>query len=115
MARIDELDYYRLLGVTRESSLDEIQQAFHEFARRYHPDAHTEDPTRHARYVKVFRRGTEAYRVLRSPVARKAYDAQLDAGQLRFDGSLTRSTLPPAPSTVGAELLKRKRSRPRSA
>lgn len=108
MARIDELDYYRLLGVTRDSSQDEIQQAFHAFARRYHPDAHASDAARHARYVAVFRRGTEAYRVLRSPALRKAYDEKLDQGQLRYDGSVTRSSMPPAKKDV---LPPRKRTR----
>jgi DnaJ-class molecular chaperone len=108
VARIDELDYSRLLGVSRQSSTDEIQQAFHAFARRYHPDAHTDDSARHARYVAVFLRGTEAYRVLRSPAARKAYDEKLDQGQLRYDGSLTRSSLPPPKDRV---VLPRKRTR----
>lgn len=109
MAKIDELDYYRLLGVTREATSDEIQEAFHAFARRYHPDPHAADPARHARYTAVFRRGTEAYRVLRSPVARKAYDEKLDQGQLRYDGPLSRSSLPPKKPSVLEALERAKR------
>ena len=38
--RLDQLDYYTLLGAKRDASLDEIKAAFRVFARRYHPDRH---------------------------------------------------------------------------
>jgi DnaJ-class molecular chaperone len=112
MARIDELDYYRLLGISSAASQDEIQAAFHAFARRYHPDAHADDPALHARYAAVFRRGTEAYRVLRSPATRKVYDAGLDQGRLRYDGALTRSVRPPAGASLPTAVRRRRRSGP---
>lgn len=109
MAKIDQLDYYGLLGVTEEATHDEIQRAFHAFARKYHPDAHREDEALHARYVAVYRRGTEAYRVLRSPPARTAYDAGLREGKLRFDGTLTRTarnSVPPSAVQAALDALR---------
>lgn len=88
MAKIDELDYYRLLGVEPTATFDDIQRAFHAFARKYHPDAHRDDPAIYARYAAVYRRGTEAYRVLRVTTTRAAYDEGLREGRLRFEGGI---------------------------
>jgi DnaJ-class molecular chaperone len=85
--RIDEIDYYTLLGIAADASPDDVQRAFHAFARKYHPDSHRDDPALYARYVAVYRRGTEAYRVLRGTQTRAAYDAGLKEGRLRFDGT----------------------------
>lgn len=81
--RLDQLDYYTLIGVPMGASADEIREAFHTFALKFHPDNHgaTEKV---ARATRIFRRGTEAYRVLRDPVQRKAYDEALAGGRLRL-------------------------------
>ena len=55
-AGLDELSYYDLLGVDRDAGVDAVRQAFHAFARRYHPDNHTDDPARHRRATAIFRR-----------------------------------------------------------
>src|SRR6266478_6004295 len=66
MARVD---YYAVLGVTRESSEDEIRSAYRKLARQYHPDVNSADEA-----SAQFREVTEAYEVLADPQRRQRYD-----------------------------------------
>ncbi len=82
---LDALDYYALLGVTREAPPDDIRRGFHEFARRYHPDHHVGAPAeRLVRVGQVFRRGAEAYDVLKDDRRRAIYDQVLADGHKRL-------------------------------
>lgn len=62
-------DYYEVLGVSRNASQEEIQQAFRRLARRYHPDVNR-DPGAEERFKEI----NEAYDVLSDPDTRKRYD-----------------------------------------
>lgn len=81
---LDELDYYALLGATKASSADEIREAFHRFALVFHPDRYVDAPERQADALVVFKRGSEAYRVLQSAVLRARYDLARAKGALRL-------------------------------
>ncbi len=81
--RLDQLDYYTLLGVAPGANADAIREAFHTFALKFHPDNHG-GTANEARATQIFRRGTEAYRVLRDPAKRKSYDETLKEGNLRL-------------------------------
>lgn len=63
-------DYYRVLGVSREASTEEIKKAFRRIARETHPDTNPGDSVAEAR----FREAAEAYEVLSDPGRRSRYD-----------------------------------------
>jgi len=62
-------DYYKLLGVTRKTSQDEIQKAYRKLARKYHPDVNKEKGAE-AKFKEI----TEAYEVIGDSEKRKRYD-----------------------------------------
>ena len=63
-------DYYEVLGVSREASETDVKKAYRRLARDHHPDANPGDTGAEDRFKEL----TEAYEVLSSPDARKAYD-----------------------------------------
>ena len=63
---------YRVLGLSKEASQDEIQQAHRKLVRTYHPDASPEDPQAEERFKKI----QHAYEVLSDPEKRREYDEQ---------------------------------------
>lgn len=98
--RLDELDYYTLIGVPDDASTDAIRAAFRSFARRYHPDRFAgEDETKKARATRIFRRGSEAFQVLTDDGQRRAYDEALARGKLR----LTEGGVSSEPRSSGRE------------
>src|ERR687896_1679474 len=62
-------DYYKVLGVDRKASQDDIKKAYRKLARQYHPDTNN-DTGAEERFKQV----SEAYDVLGDPEKRKKYD-----------------------------------------
>ncbi|MEK7061753.1 MAG: molecular chaperone DnaJ [Patescibacteria group bacterium] len=60
------MDYYEVLGVTKNASQDEIKKAFHKLAHKYHPDKGGDE--------KKFKELNEAYQVLSNTEKRSQYD-----------------------------------------
>ena len=89
--RLDLLDYYDLLQVDPGATADAVRDAFHAFARRYHPDRFAgAAPEKQARAAQIYRRGTEAYRVLSDDAQRAIYDRQIATGLRRLDAEAAR-------------------------
>jgi DnaJ-class molecular chaperone len=62
-------DYYKILGVPRNASQSDIQKAYRELARKYHPDV---NPAKDAK--KKFQQVQAAFDVLNNPEKRELYD-----------------------------------------
>ena len=65
-----EKDYYKILGVSKNASQDDIKKAFRKIARDNHPDQNPDDKAAETR----FKEASEANSVLSSPDKRKEYD-----------------------------------------
>ncbi|MBN1633853.1 MAG: J domain-containing protein [Ignavibacteria bacterium] len=63
-------DYYKILGVEKKASKDEIKRAFRKLAMKYHPDKAKGDKTAEEKFKEV----NEAYEVLSNDEKRKKYD-----------------------------------------
>ncbi len=62
-------DYYKILGVARDASADDIKKAYRKLARKYHPDVSKEKNAEES-----FKEVSEAYETLRDPEKRAAFD-----------------------------------------
>ena len=66
----EEKDYYKILGVERSATADEIKRAYKKVAIKYHPDRNPGDKEAEEK----FKQAAEAYDVLRDPDKRARYD-----------------------------------------
>ena len=64
-------DYYKILGVEKSATKEEISKAFRKLALKYHPDKNPNDKAAEEKFKEI----TEAHEVLSDPEKRKKYDA----------------------------------------
>jgi DNA-binding response OmpR family regulator len=93
--KLDALSYYELLEVPIEAERGVIQQAFHQRSLVYHPDRHArlKDSVPHAfeKINTIYKRISEAYKVLSNAAHRHAYNVGLRRrGAVRFEPETTR-------------------------
>jgi len=62
-------DYYKIMGLSRTATQDEIKRAYRKLARKYHPDV-SKEKNAEAKFKEL----GEAYEVLKDPEKRAAYD-----------------------------------------
>lgn len=67
---VEYKDYYKILGVARTATQEEISKAFKKLARKHHPDLNPGDKNAEDRFKEV----GEANEVLKDPEKRKLYD-----------------------------------------
>ncbi|MHA1130979.1 MAG: molecular chaperone DnaJ [Candidatus Helarchaeota archaeon] len=63
-------NYYKILGVDKKASKEEIKRAFRRMARKYHPDVNPNDKTAEEKFKDI----NEAYAVLSDDKQREIYD-----------------------------------------
>ncbi len=68
---MDAKDYYKILGVDRGATGEEIKQAYRKMALQYHPDRNPGDPRAEEKFKEI----SEAYGVLIDPAKRNRYDS----------------------------------------
>jgi molecular chaperone DnaJ len=66
----ERTDYYKVLGVGKNASDEEIKKAYRKLARQYHPDRNPGDKKAEERFKQI----SAAYDVLSDSDKRKAYD-----------------------------------------
>lgn len=72
-------DYYEVLGVSRDASMQEIKKAYRRLAMKFHPDRNSDDPEAQDK----FKEASEAAEVLTSDEKRRTYD---QFGHAAFEG-----------------------------
>lgn len=122
-ARLDELhcnlarlDYFELLGVPRDAGLAEIKDAFFRRSIEFHPDRFVRlgDAALKSKSYEVYKRVSEAFRVLNQPEARAAYeqddlDRPAEDRSVRYRGTASSAATterPPTATTMGTRYLR---------
>ena len=64
------IDYYKVLGVAKDATQEDIKKAYRKLAKQYHPDLNKDNPQAKARFQEI----NEANEVLGDPEKRRRYD-----------------------------------------
>src|SRR5215469_16567081 len=67
---MDFIDYYKVLGINKDATQDEIRAVYRKLARKHHPDLNPNDKEANKKFQQI----NEANEVLSDPDKRKKYD-----------------------------------------
>jgi curved DNA-binding protein len=73
---MEEKDYYKILGVNKTATVDDIKKAYRKLAMKYHPDHTKGDKDAEEKFKSI----SEAYAVLSDKEKRQQYDTYGSAG-----------------------------------
>jgi hypothetical protein len=85
LSRVENSSAYEILSVGTDAGDDQIQEAYHELARRFHPDRFQSKKLPeevHSRAERLFTHVKEAYLKLKDPVARAQYDKEQKSAEI---------------------------------
>lgn len=88
-------NYYDLLGIKPDATLEEIKHAFFSKSKKVHPDSDPGNPDLHSQFVKL----NEAYRVLSKESSRRHYDFLREAYKPRPSSGSSSQQASPKKST----------------
>jgi len=71
-------DYYKILGVNKNSTADEIKKAYKKLAPKWHPDKNNGSEEQRLQAEKMFKDIGEAFQVLSDPKKKQMYDNGMD-------------------------------------
>lgn len=76
---MEYIDYYKILGLNKDASTDDIKKAYRKLARKHHPDLNPNDKEA----VKLFQQINEANEVLSDPEKRKNMISTVQTGNMQ--------------------------------
>jgi curved DNA-binding protein CbpA len=88
---IDDLDYYQVLRIDQQVEPAAIFEAYKEESKRLHPDRCNNLPEFKDKANYIYTAINEAFRVLKDPVTRLAYDSMLANGTIRIEDTALRN------------------------
>jgi tetratricopeptide (TPR) repeat protein len=81
---IGDKDYYEILGVSRDSTVEEIRDSYYQLVKHYHPDVNPNaDQETRAKAEEIFTRITTAYETLSQGDKRSQYDSHEELSALK--------------------------------
>ncbi|NXN72175.1 DNJB8 protein, partial [Himantopus himantopus] len=80
------VDYYKVLGLQKSASQEDVKKSYHKLALKWHPD---KNPSNKEEAEKKFKAVAEAYEVLSDPQKRSLYDRSVKERRSHRGGSAT--------------------------